>query len=69
VALWALPDFMSMNAMSNPQQPDTDVGIMDSAVGRVSALLAPLVRVGLGHPANAHAVTPLLIYRKIAPGE
>jgi hypothetical protein len=41
-------------------------GLMESIVGQLSKMLAPIVRVSLGRPAAAHAITPLLIFREVA---
>jgi len=43
-----------------------DFGLMHSIVGQLTRLLAPIVRVALGRPAAAHAVTPLLIFREVS---
>jgi hypothetical protein len=43
-----------------------DVGLTQSIVGQVSKILAPIVRVSLGRPAAAYAMTPLLIFREVA---
>jgi hypothetical protein len=49
------------------QQFDTEnFGLMESIVGQLSKLLGPVVRVALGRPAAAHAITPLLIFRDVA---
>ncbi len=51
------PDFDQSEEFNDP-------GLMQSIVGQVSKLLAPIVRVALGRPAAAHALTPLLIFRE-----
>lgn len=62
----ARPDFVAVNNMGKESiNADLDPGIMDSMVGRVSKMLAPIVRVAAGRPANANAVTPLLIFREV----
>lgn len=43
-----------------------DFGLMQSIVGQLSKILAPIVRVSLGRPAAAYAVTPLLIFREVS---
>jgi hypothetical protein len=40
-------------------------GILDSVVGRVAETLAPIVRLSLGRPRGAYAVTPLLVFRQV----
>jgi hypothetical protein len=47
---------------ANIETPD---GIQ-SMVGGVSRMVAPLVRAALGRPGFAHSVTPLLIFREVA---
>jgi hypothetical protein len=42
-----------------------DFGVYESNVGQVSKQLAPIIRVVLGRPAAAHAITPLLIFRDV----
>jgi len=43
-----------------------DFGLTESLVGQMSSILAPLVRVSLGRPAAAFAITPLMIFREVA---
>jgi hypothetical protein len=50
----------------NGSVDNEDLGLLTSLVGQVSQLLAPIVRVALGRPAAAFAVTPLLIFREVA---
>lgn len=62
----ARPDFRAVDNLGKTVNADLDAGIMDSMVGRASTMLAPMVRIAAGRPANAHAVTPLLIFREVA---
>lgn len=55
---YATPD---LGDNENNQVP----GMMQSVVGQVSQMLAPVVRVALGRPAAASAITPLLIFREV----
>lgn len=58
----AQPEFLTPEPEAeNDQTP----GLMQSVVGQVSKLIAPIVRVALGRPAAAHAITPLLIFREV----
>ena len=41
-------------------------GVMQSIVGLISKQIAPIVRVAVGRPSVAFAVTPLLIFREVA---
>lgn len=41
-------------------------GLMQSVVGQVSKTIAPVVRLALGRPAAASAITPLLIFREVS---
>jgi hypothetical protein len=45
---------------------EEDLGLTESIIGQLSKILAPIVRVTLGRPAAAHAVTPLLIFRDVS---
>ena len=62
--LSAKPEYQSpdLNAVFDAE----DFGLTESIVGQISKMLAPIVRVSLGRPAAAHAVTPLLIFREVA---
>jgi hypothetical protein len=40
-------------------------GITDSLVGQISKVLIPIVRLALGRPSAAYAITPLLIFREV----
>ncbi|MFV1919151.1 hypothetical protein VPH46_06930 [Sphingomonas sp. MJ1 (PH-R8)] len=55
---YIVPEFEAANDSSVP-------GLMHSMVGQMSQTLAPLVRVALGRPAAANAITPLLIFREV----
>lgn len=50
------------------QFDNNDFGLMDSIVGQISKLLLPIVRVALGRPSAAHAITPILIFREVSQG-
>lgn len=62
--LSADPEYLTpdLNQQFNPE----NFGLMESIVGQLSKLLSPVVRVALGRPAAAHAMTPLLIFREVA---
>ena len=53
----------------NPTVDGSEPGMMQSLVGQVSNLIAPLARVALGRPAAASAVTPILIFREVTVGQ
>ena len=40
-------------------------GLVNSGVGLMMQILSPIIRTTLGRPANAYAVTPLMIFREI----
>lgn len=61
--LSAYPEFLTPDL--SQQYDNDDFGLTQSVIGQVSKLLAPIVRVTLGRPAAAHAVTPLLIFRDL----
>jgi hypothetical protein len=44
---------------------DLPPGLVNSAIGLMAKFLTPLIRTALGRPANAFAVTPLLIFREV----
>lgn len=58
----ALPEYMTPEPVADDQAP----GLMQSVVGQVSKLIAPVVRLALGRPAAASAITPLLIFREVS---
>lgn len=62
--LSAKPEFLTPDL--NGEFDGDDLGLTQSVVGQLSKMLAPVVRVSLGRPAAAHAVTPLLIFREVA---
>jgi len=62
--LSAAPEFVNPDLSGNAD--DQMAGLMQSIVGQVSKTIAPIVRVALGRPAAASAVTPLLIFREVA---
>jgi hypothetical protein len=62
--LSAAPEYLTPDL--NQQFDAENFGLMESIVGQLSKLLAPIVRVSLGRPAAAHAMTPLLIFREVA---
>jgi hypothetical protein len=65
---WTIMGILNAQPEFVAPQPDTEVdqtpGFMQSVVGQVSKLIAPVVRIALGRPAAAHAITPLLIFRE-----
>ena len=67
---WTIMGILNAQPEFATPEPDRDVdqtpGFMQSVVGQVSKLIAPVVRVALGRPAAAHAITPLLIFREVA---
>lgn len=40
-------------------------GLVNSAIGMMAQTLAPIIRTALGRPANAYAVTPILVFREV----
>ncbi len=62
--LSAHPEYLTPDL--SQQFNDDDFGLTHSVIGQVSKMLAPIVRVTLGRPAAAHAITPLLIFRDVA---
>ena len=44
---------------------DLPAGLMNSAIGQMAKVLAPMIRMALGRPLNAYAVTPLLVFREV----
>lgn len=62
--LSAKPEYLTpdLTDLGSDQVP----GLMQSVVGQVSSMIAPIVRVALGRPAAAYAMTPLLIFREVA---
>jgi len=60
--LSAHPEYVAPD-LTNVDQTE-HFGVMQSVVGQVSNVLAPIVRVALGRPSAAHAITPLLIFRR-----
>ena len=60
--LSAHPEYMTPELESDGID---DFGIYESVIGQVSKQLAPIIRVALGRPAAAHAITPLLIFRGV----
>jgi len=61
--LSAYPEYLTPDL--SQQFNDDDLGLTHSIVGQVSKMLAPIVRVTLGRPAAAHAITPILIFRDV----
>jgi len=61
--LSARPEYLTPDP--NNLVDNSEPGVMQSVVGQVSKTIAPIVRVALGRPAAAHAVTPLLIFREV----
>lgn len=60
--LSAYPEYLTPDL--NQAADFEDFGLLQSIVGQVSNVLAPIVRVTLGRPAAAFAITPLLIFRQ-----
>ena len=44
---------------------DLPIGLVNSGVGQMAQILAPIVRGVLGRPSASYALTPLLIFREI----
>lgn len=60
--LSAIPDY----GLATPSAgEDAEPGLLQSLIGLVSQQIAPVVRVSLGRPGAAYAVTPLLIFRDV----
>lgn len=45
---------------------DLPPGLMNSAIGLLAQQMAPMIRMALGRPASAYAVTPILVFREVA---
>lgn len=68
---WAILGILSAKPEYQTHDPngsadDGAPGVMQSVVGQVSKTIAPIVRLALGRPAAAHAVTPLLVFREVS---
>lgn len=61
--LSAKPDYLTMDMGDGVDE--SAPGVMQSVVGQVAKTIAPIVRVALGRPAAAGAITPLLIFREV----
>lgn len=61
--LSAHPEYLTPDL--SQQFDSDDLGFTQSVVGQLTKVLAPVVRVTLGRPAAAHAITPLLIFRDV----
>lgn len=59
----ALPDY---GVQGPDDSDDVEIGVLQSLVGQISKKLAPIVRMTMGRPSFAYAVTPLLIFREVA---
>lgn len=59
--LSAYPEYSTPDMST--QFDETDMGMTQSIIGQLSNILSPMVRIALGRPSAAHAVTPLLIFR------
>ena len=64
--LSAHPEYMTPGLHD---EDESDTGVYQSVVGLVSKQVAPIIRVVLGRPAAAHAITPLLIFRGVNNAE
>ncbi|MFN3818538.1 hypothetical protein [Blastomonas sp.] len=62
--LSAYPEYMTPDF--DQQFNADDFGMTESIIGQISKILAPIVRVTLGRPAAAYAITPLLIFREVS---
>ncbi|MBY8828320.1 DUF6414 family protein [Hephaestia mangrovi] len=58
---YVVPDFTN----TSEQTP----GVLQSLIGQVSQNLAPVVKVAMGRPSAAYAITPLLIFREVTGSE
>ncbi|WP_264593151.1 hypothetical protein [Sphingobium sp. B1D7B] len=63
--LSARPEYTTIDT-DNLQFDDDLPGMMQSVVGKASKTIAPIVRLALGRPRAAHAITPLLIFREVS---
>lgn len=61
--LSAQPDYVTPDFSGGQGYDQT--GLLQSIIGQVSQNLAPIVRVTMGRPTAANAVTPLLIFREV----
>lgn len=62
--LSAHPEYLTPDL--NQEFDPENFGLTESIVGQLSKMLAPVVRVALGRPSAAYAITPLLIFRDVA---
>jgi hypothetical protein len=62
--LSAHPEYLTPDLVQ--EFDDKDFGLMHSIIGQLTKIMAPIVRVTLGRPAAAHAITPLLIFREVS---
>lgn len=62
--LSAHPEYLTPDF--NQQFDAENFGLTESIVGQISKMLAPIVRLALGRPSAAYAITPLLIFREVA---
>lgn len=62
--LSAQPEYLTPDLSNNLN--DQHPGLFQSVIGQVSLNLAPVVRMAMGRPAAASAITPLLIFREVA---
>lgn len=62
--LSAQPEYITPDL--NGTFDENDLGLTESIIGQITKLLTPIVRVSLGRPSAAFAVTPLLIFREVS---
>lgn len=62
--LSAYPEYLTPDL--NGSFDENDLGLTESIIGQLTKMLAPVVRVSLGRPSAAFAVTPLLIFREVS---
>ena len=55
-------EFQQMVAAGRSNLPP---GLLNSAIGGMAQIMAPIIRTTLGRPEGAYAVTPLLIFREV----
>lgn len=63
------PDFgeTEFQQMIAERRSNLPPGLVNSAIGHLAQTMAPIIRTALGRPASAYAVTPLLVFREVAP--
>lgn len=66
---WSIVGILNASPEYTPLEPSLNdegtPGLLQSVVGQLSKTIAPIVRLALGRPAVASAITPLLIFREV----